>query len=99
MARKKDGFKLALSEQGLNRALVKSVSHTIRSRAEEVAGKVAEQVGDGITVDVIEGVTHRGRPYSLVTIVHPSGLGIEAKRGILAGAAVSSGMDISRYEL
>ena len=96
---KKDGFSLRLNEKGLNQSLRKHLPKSLRSKANEVGKKVGVRLPDDVEVSVSEGITERGRPYSMVTIRDIRGLVYQARDGVLSSAAISSGLDLTRYPL
>lgn len=78
-------------------AVLKSaaVAAVVRAAADSVADGVSETAhnGDPIPVNVSEDTTDRAR--ASVTMTHPAGIGIEAKRGSLKKAARATGLDVS----
>jgi len=95
----KKGVSLQLDKKMIDRLLDVDTLPLLRDSAKEVRDKVQESVGDDIDVDIVEGVTKGGRPYCMVTIMHPKGLLLQSKRGVLSRAATSSGLDLNRYPI
>lgn len=81
-----------------------------RSEVAAAAGALAEQVADGargaatvdrngaeVVVDEYEasgGRMRSARPAFAVTVKHPGALGMEAKYGVLSGAAAAMGLTV-----
>lgn len=91
-----DRFKINLSSPGVKKAM-RGFSAEIARLGESVASTVRNSVPEDVPVVVKHGENRNGRPVSVVTIAHPSGLPRQAKRGVLTRAAAEHGLDIRRY--
>lgn len=70
-----------------------NVEHT----AEEVANAVRAAVPSDVPVKTLHKTDENGRPVSLVTVAHASGLARQARDGVLTRAAAAAGLDVTRY--
>lgn len=64
-----------------------------------VAADVVAIPSDGEPAEVDSLVVVTDRAKALVTIMHPAGLRIEAKHGVLAGAAARNGLTVKAKEV
>lgn len=71
---------------------------TVHDAAENVAASVRAKVPADVEVVVNDHISAAGRPVSVVTIIHPSGMARQAKDGVLTRAAAENGMDVTRTE-
>ena len=75
-------------------------SQLVRGDVSAAADRVASSVD--VPSDVKVSVTNKtgddGRPVSLVTIEHASGLARQAKYGTLTRAAAENGLEVTRYK-
>lgn len=79
-------------------------SRQVADATEDAANAVAENVrAQGIAVEGVPGdialpvtvtMVETDRAHALVTIAHPSGLAVQAKRGALTKAAGQAGLDV-----
>lgn len=70
-----------------------------RKAADSVASNARRTLdGKDVPVKVSDKVDRNGRPVSMVTIAHASGLARQAKDGVLTRAAASAGLDVKRYD-
>jgi hypothetical protein len=60
--------------------------------AEKIAADVRSTVDDDVPVDVDSYTTDRAA--AAVTIVHPTGMGLQARNGVLTRAAAAAGLDV-----
>lgn len=77
--------------------LMRSVAPAVHEQAVAVAKTAQSNLPDDVPVDVRDTVNQDGRPVSLVAITHPSGLGRQAKDGVLTRAAAANGLEVTRY--
>lgn len=68
-----------------------------RKRAESYASKLRAKLPDDVPVEVEHKFGFDGRPVSLVTIMHPSGLGRQAKDGVMTRTGAEEGLEVNRY--
>lgn len=68
----------------------------VSAAAERVAASM--DVPDDVPVSVTHKTGDDGRPVSLVTIAHASGLARQAKSGVLTRAAAENGLEVTRYK-
>lgn len=68
----------------------------VSAAAERVAASVS--VPEGVPVRVADKTGDDGRPVSIVTIAHASGLARQAKHGTLTRAAAENGLEVTRYK-
>ncbi|WGH21359.1 hypothetical protein SEA_EMOTION_10 [Arthrobacter phage Emotion] len=90
--------KIKLDRAGMA-AMLKSgpVAAEIADAADDVASRIYEDAS-GEPVEVLSGGhMHSDRAAAHVTLAHPAGLRIEAKRGTLARAAASAGLEVTSY--
>lgn len=75
-------------------------SQLVRGDVSAAAGRVASSMD--VPSDIPVSVTHKtgddGRPVSIVTIAHASGLARQAKHGTLTRAAAENGLEVTRYK-
>ena len=87
-------FKLNRDQFASLAALVKD---DVDAAGRAIAAAAQENVPDDVEVTATESTDVNGRPTMLVTIAHPSGLGRQAKNGVLTRAAASQGLEVTRY--
>jgi len=79
-------------------AVNKAIYDLMHDPVDEAAAQIAANVDVGdvtdAKVDVRSEKTGWGWPVARVTIVHPAGLAMEAKRGTLKRAAASAGFEV-----
>lgn len=79
-------------------ALWDEVGKVARGPVEDLANEIAPRVDVGSVTDaqvsVLHSTTRKGWPVSMVTIMHPAGLAIQAKHGALTKAAASLGLTV-----
>nr|WP_304503763.1 hypothetical protein [Corynebacterium lemuris] len=75
------------------------VADDIERAGEEVAANLRAKLPDDVPVKVTSFINESGRPVTMVTITHPSGLARQAKDGVVTRAASEAGLDIRRYEI
>lgn len=68
----------------------------VSAAAERVAASAS--VPEGVPVRVADKTGDDGRPVSIVTIAHASGLARQAKHGTLTRAAAENGLEVTRYK-
>lgn len=75
-------------------------SQLVRGDVSRAAERVAASVNvpDAVPVSVTHKTGDDGRPVSLVTIAHASGLARQAKYGTLTRAAAENGLEVTRYK-
>ena len=75
-------------------------SQLVRGDVSAAAERVASSMD--VPSDIPVSVTHKtgndGRPVSIVTLAHASGLARQAKRGTLTRAAAENGLEVTRYK-
>lgn len=81
-------------------ALMDFLAENCSDELAAVTKAVAASVDVSDDVEVITKIDRdrTGRPRGMVTIAHPGGLAMQAKRGVLTKAAAENGLDIRRYE-
>lgn len=89
---------IMLDSDRLMKWVRKNHAGTVSSAAHKVAASVRRKVPKGVEVVVNDHISAAGRPVSVVTIIHPSGLGLQARKGVLTRAAAENGLDVSRSE-
>jgi hypothetical protein len=70
------------------------VRDAIDGLAAAVASKISETTSRGDAVEVRTSSYTTDRAAASVTLAHPAGLAIEAKRGTLARAAAAAGLEV-----
>lgn len=88
-----------MTERGFNELMQTHFSHVVEHAGTLVAEKVRAGLPSGVEVGTVSGIGRNGRPYSLVTVMHPMGLAVQAKRGVLTRAALATGLDVHRSAL
>lgn len=88
--------KIKLNKPELMGILRDFFSDDIAVRAEAIAADVRANVPKDVPVHVKHELNRSGRPVSIVTIAHPSGMARQAKHGTLTRAAAQQGLDIRR---
>ena len=71
----------------------------VSAQARQVAESVQAQLPNDVPVDTMDTVSQDGRPVTLVTVMHPSGLARQANDGVLTRAAAQNGLEVTRYPL
>lgn len=88
--------KLRLDRGGIAEVLKSAkVRSVVDLSAETVAARVSETARNGDPIKVTTDSYTTDRAAAGVTLAHPAGLGIEAKRGSLARAAASAGLEVT----
>jgi len=88
--------KLRLDRPGIVEMLRSAgVAAAIEGAAESVARNVSESARNGDPIPVKVGTYVTDRAAAGVTMAHPAGLGIEAKRGSLSRAASAAGLEVN----
>ena len=88
--------RLRLDHAGIEEMLKSAeVAGVIDDAAAAVASGVSETARDGQAVPVEVDSYTTDRAAAGVTMAHPAGLGIEAKRGTLSRAAAAAGLEVS----
>ena len=77
--------------------LMKIVQPDVQENADAVAASVRSRLPKDVEVGVMDIMNENGRPVSLVTIMHPSGMARQAKSGVLTRAAAERGLEVTRY--
>lgn len=95
MARsKKPKFQLNTAEFA---KLMPLVRDDVGDAGKRLAESVRAKVPDDVPVSVQQHTNENGRPASLVTITHASGLSRQAKYGVLTRSAAELGLEVTRY--
>ena len=85
----------------LNTAEFSKLMPLVRGDVDSAGRRLAESVRARVPGDVPVSVQQRtgenGRPVSLVTITHASGLARQAKHGALTRSAAELGLEVTRY--
>lgn len=85
----------------LNTAEFEKLMPLVRGDVDAAGRRLAESVRAKVPGDVPVSVQQRtgedGRPVSLVTIAHASGLARQAKQGVLTRSAAELGIEVTRY--
>lgn len=89
--------KFVVSSKGLMKWAQSSIAAPNRRNAEAIAKKVRQKVPADVRVEVWDDINEDGRPVSIVTIAHASGLAREAKDRILVRSAAELGFDVTPY--
>ncbi|GFK19201.1 MAG: hypothetical protein Q4F10_06220 [Corynebacterium glutamicum] len=76
----------------------KAHTKTVHDTAEDVAETVRSKLPEDVEVVVNDHISAAGRPVSVVTIIHPSGMARQARDGILTRSAAEHGLTITRTE-
>lgn len=92
---KKSGFTFAPDDFD---ELMKLVQPQVDEAGEAVGKAVAARVPGDVPVTSTPQIGDNGRPASLVTIAHASGLARQAKSGTLSRGAAEVGLEVTRYE-
>lgn len=88
--------RLRLDHPGIAEVLKSApVASLIELAAESVASNVDEHARDGQPIRVLVETYTTDRAAAAVTMAHPAGLPIEAKRGSLARAASAYGLEVT----
>lgn len=87
-----------MSEAAFSKILKDHFTDDLVRAADEVADSVKNKLPDDVPVEVSTGVGKNGRPYSMVTIAHPSGIARQIKNGTLTRSAAELGYKIRRYD-
>ncbi|AMJ43686.1 hypothetical protein [Corynebacterium stationis] len=95
MAKSKSGFTFAPDDFD---ELMKIVQPQVDEAGEAVHKAVTARVPGDVPVTSTSQIGDNGRPVSLVTIAHASGLARQAKSGVLSRAAAEVGLEVTRYE-
>lgn len=66
----------------------------LESKGREVSSNVSSQYETGVLVRK----DRNGRPVALVSLMHPNGVLIQAKDGVLTRAAAQAGLKTGRYK-
>ena len=95
--------KLKLDSRGIAEVLRRAeVADAVESLGQSVKGNVGSPTASGKPVDVTTrsrtaaGGRLSARPAVDITLAHPAGLAIEAKRGYLVKAASAAGLEVKR---
>lgn len=88
-------FKLNKAEFRKIMAQQRGATH---SAAKKIAGNVKKRLPDGVPVTLQDRTDKNGRPVTLVTVAHASGMARQAKDGILTRSAAEAGMEVKRYD-
>lgn len=88
--------RVKLDYKGLSKAARKQLSGQVAAKAGAIREAAAAQVPDGVPVEMRMEQNLLGAPVGLVTIMHPSGLGRQARDGVLTRAAAANGLDVTR---
>lgn len=70
----------------------------VEDAAEELGELMRSKLPDDVRVDVNHYIADNGRPVSVATIAHPSGLARQAKDGICTRSAAELGFKVTRTE-
>lgn len=73
-------------------------TQTVHDAAEQVAATMRSKLPDDVQVVVNDHISAAGRPVSVPTIIHPSGLARQAKDGICTRSAAENGLTVTRTE-
>jgi hypothetical protein len=88
--------KLRLDRPGIAEVLQSAaVAAVIEGAAQSAAGNVSETARNGDAIPVKVSTYTTDRAAAAVTLAHPAGLGIEAKRGSLSRAAAAAGLEVT----
>lgn len=90
--------KLRLDHPGIA-AILKSaeVAGVVDGAAASVGSAASGHVtAQGVTIPVVVDSYVTDRAAAGVTLRHPAGLAVEAKHGVLAGAAAATGLEVTR---
>ena len=75
-----------------------NLTDDVHDAAEDVADRIRAKVPDDVPVTVRDEVNDSGRPVSIVTIEHASGLARQAKDGVITMSVAEAGHDVHHYE-
>lgn len=89
--------KFSINSRGLMAWAREAVAVPNRDNAEKVAARVREKLPADVRVDVWDDINDDGRPVSVITIAHASGLAREAKDRLLTRSAAELGFDVTPY--
>lgn len=89
--------KLRINDEAFMRMLREQYSDSLHAVGEDVAAEMRRELPDDVEVGVMSGVDRNGRPKTMITIMHPSGLARQAKDGALTRPLAKRGFDITRY--
>ncbi|MDK8242583.1 hypothetical protein [Corynebacterium coyleae] len=90
------GAKVKLDIKALSKAARKELSSQVAAKGSAIRDAAASQVPDDVPVGMMMKEDKMGSPVALVTIMHPAGLALQARAGVLTRAAASSGLDVTR---
>ncbi len=89
------GVQFFWNEEELGKVLQQFADETAEA-AEQVAENIRAKVPADVEVTVTNTTNRKGRPVSLVTIAHASGLARQAKHGTVTLAAAEAGLEVRR---
>lgn len=85
-----------LDIKALSKAAQKELAGVVSAKAGAIRDAASAQVPDDVPVGMMMKEDKMGSPVALVTIMHPAGLALQARAGVLTRAAASSGLDVTR---
>ncbi|QRV71419.1 hypothetical protein clg_63 [Corynebacterium phage CL31] len=88
--------KIMLDSNRLMKWVRANHTKTVHDAAEAVAATMRSKLPDDVQVVVNDHVSKAGRPVSVPTIIHPSGLARQAKGGICTRSAAENGLTVTR---
>lgn len=94
MARRKPIIRLTTPSPELRKILSETSKPALLDAGKAVAGNI-----HGVPTNVSVGNNRNGRAAAFVTIIHPKGLALQAKRGTLTRAANLAGLEVKRYRV
>lgn len=93
-----DKPKIVLDPKVVMPLLQAHVADDVEKAGEAVADNLRAKLPADVPVKVTSFVNESGRPVTMVTITHPSGMPRQARDGVMTRAAAETGLDIRRYE-
>lgn len=76
----------------------KNHTGTVHDAAEKVAQTMRSKLPPDVEVVVNDHISAAGRPVSVPTIIHPSGLARQARDGVCTRSAAENGLNVTRTE-
>lgn len=88
---------IVVDSAGLMQYARENLPDKIHAAGEEVAESVRQKVPEDVEVVVNDHINENGRPVSVVTIAHASGLARQARDGVLTRSVLENGYDVTEY--
>ncbi|APQ42516.1 hypothetical protein phi16_gp011 [Corynebacterium phage phi16] len=89
---------ISLDSKRLMEWVAEAYKKDVEDASEELGELLRTKLPDDVPVDVNHYIAENGRPVSVATIAHPSGLARQAKDGICTRSAAELGFKVTRTE-